>query len=65
MEAGATSSVTELMPQLRAGGVAAVSPNGVLGDPSGANASEGAALFAHMVLDAHGALAELLDTLGS
>ena len=65
MEAGATSPVTELMPQLRAGGVAAVSPNGVLGDPSGANASEGAALFAHMVLDAHGALAELLDTLGS
>ena len=64
MAAGATSPVTELMPQLRSGGVAAVSPNGVLGDPTGANASEGAALFAHLVLDAHGALAALVEPLG-
>lgn len=61
MAAGATAPVTELMPRMREGGVAAVSPNGVLGDPTGANASEGAALFAHLVLDAHGALSALLE----
>jgi mycofactocin system creatininase family protein len=37
--------VRELMPALRAGGVAAVSPNGVLGDPRGASAAEGARLL--------------------
>ena len=41
------------------------SPYGALGDPSGANAREGAALFPPMVLDAHGAPAEPLGTLGS
>ena len=48
------------MAQLRTGGVAAVAPNGVLGDPTRANAQEGAALFAHLVLSAHGALAALV-----
>ena len=33
--AGNTAPLRELMPALRAGGVAAVSPNGVLGDPAG------------------------------
>ena len=42
---GDTRSVQELMPELRRGGVLAVSPNGVLGDPSGASAPEGAALL--------------------
>ena len=34
------------MPRLRAEGVRAVSPNGVLGDPAGATAEEGRALLA-------------------
>ena len=42
---GATAPVAELMPALRAGGVAAVSPNGVLGDARGASAEEGRALL--------------------
>ena len=37
---------TALLPRLRAEGVRAVSPNGVLGDASGASADEGAALLA-------------------
>jgi mycofactocin precursor peptide peptidase len=40
-EAGATAPLAELMPALRGGGVASVAPNGVLGDPAGASASEG------------------------
>ena len=48
-EAGATEPITELLPRLRAGGVAAVSPNGVLGDPAGASAAEGARFLAGMV----------------
>ena len=34
-----------LLPALRAGGVRSVSPNGVLGDPTGASAAEGSALL--------------------
>lgn len=48
-EAGPTTPMTELLPRLRAGGVRAVSPNGVLGDPGGANAAEGAAWVARLV----------------
>lgn len=65
MAAGSLKPVRELMAQLRAGGVAAVSPNGVLGDPAGASADAGAALFAHLVLDAHGALGDLLNPSGN
>jgi len=36
-------------PRLRAEGVAAVAPNGVLGDPRGSTAEEGARLFAQLV----------------
>jgi mycofactocin precursor peptide peptidase len=52
--AGNLRPVVELMPQMRLGGVAAVSSNGVLGDPAGASAGEGAALL-------QGAIAELSD----
>jgi creatinine amidohydrolase len=45
-EAGARQPLPELWPALRDGGVAAVSPNGVLGDPTGASATAGAALLA-------------------
>ncbi|MBN1094301.1 mycofactocin biosynthesis peptidyl-dipeptidase MftE [Blastococcus sp. TML/M2B] len=46
--AGETAPVAELLPRLRAGGVRAVSPTGVLGDPAGASAPEGAELLAAM-----------------
>jgi mycofactocin system creatininase family protein len=38
---GDTRPLAEILPQLQAGGVAAVSRNGVLGDPSAANEVEG------------------------
>jgi mycofactocin system creatininase family protein len=50
--AGELRPMEELMPELLARGVAAVSSSGVLGDPSGANASEGARLLDLMVQDA-------------
>ena len=50
-EAGNTRPLTELMPELRRSGVRAVSPNGVLGDPAGASAAEGAALLARLAAD--------------
>lgn len=40
---GETAPIGELLPRLRAEGVRAVSPTGVLGDPAGATAQEGAA----------------------
>lgn len=45
-EPGERRSLAELLPALQAGGVASVSPNGVLGDPTGASAEEGARLLA-------------------
>jgi len=44
--AGETAPIGDLLPRLRAGGVRAVSPDGVLGDPAGASAAEGAGLVA-------------------
>ncbi len=43
---GATAPIGDLLPRLRAEGVRAVSPTGVLGDPAGASAEEGARLLA-------------------
>ncbi len=57
--AGATDSIGALMPALRARGVRGVSANGVLGDPAGASAEEGAALLAEMTDAALGRLAKL------
>jgi creatinine amidohydrolase len=39
------------MPVLRASAVKAVSPNGVLGDPAGASAAEGAATLGELLTD--------------
>jgi creatinine amidohydrolase len=47
-EAGATAPLRELLPRMQAEGVRAVSPNGVLGDPAGATAEEGAAMLADL-----------------
>jgi creatinine amidohydrolase len=49
--AGPTRPLAELMPTLRARGVRAVSPSGVLGDPGGASAEEGRAVLAALVED--------------
>lgn len=43
--AGDTRALREIMPLMRERGVRAVSPNGVLGDPAGASADEGAGLL--------------------
>lgn len=48
---GETRSLAEILPQLMSGGVGAVSPNGVLGDPTGATAEHGADVLASMVRD--------------
>jgi creatinine amidohydrolase len=45
---GVTTPVGDLLPRLRAEGVRAVSPTGVLGDPAGASAEEGARLLAEL-----------------
>ena len=47
--AGATDSVVDLMPRLRAEGVRAVSPTGVLGDATVATVEEGREVFAAVV----------------
>jgi creatinine amidohydrolase len=47
--AGNTVSLARLMPRLRAEGVRAVSPSGVLGDPADATADEGADLLEALV----------------
>ncbi len=46
---GDTRPLSEVMPMLVTDGVAAVSPSGVLGDPTGADAAEGRALFEDLV----------------
>ena len=46
---GVTTPLEELLPRLRAEGVRAVSPTGVLGDPGGASAAEGAVLLDDLV----------------
>ncbi|MFV0523990.1 MAG: mycofactocin biosynthesis peptidyl-dipeptidase MftE [Acidimicrobiales bacterium] len=48
-EPGVTTPVGDLIDNLRRDGLAGVSPNGVLGDPSGASAEEGRRLFADLV----------------
>lgn len=48
---GNEAPLSELMQELRNGGVAAVSPVGVLGNPTTASADEGARIFAEMVED--------------
>jgi creatinine amidohydrolase len=47
---GVTTPIGALLPRLRAEGVRAVSPTGVLGDPGAASAEEGAALLSGLVV---------------
>lgn len=46
--AGDATPIADLLPRLRAEGVRAVSSTGVLGDPAGATAAEGASLLADL-----------------
>lgn len=54
---GTTAPITDLMPRLRTDGVRAVSPTGVLGDPTGATAEEGE----HLLSDLADRLSQHLD----
>jgi creatinine amidohydrolase/Fe(II)-dependent formamide hydrolase-like protein len=49
--AGNEAPLRELLPSMRKGGVAAVSPIGVLGNPTTATAVEGRRIFTEMVDD--------------
>ena len=49
--AGRREHVTELIDDLRRDGVSAVSPNGVLGDPTAATATHGRSLLTRLVAD--------------
>ena len=51
-EPGNTAPLAELLPRLAHDGVHAVSPNGVLGDPTGATATAGVQLLEALVADA-------------
>jgi len=49
--AGEARPIAEILPELQAGGVRAVSPNGVLGDPTGSSAAEGQRVLDGLVAD--------------
>jgi mycofactocin precursor peptide peptidase len=55
-EPGVTTPLAELLPALREGGLVAVTPNGVLGDPTGASAAIGHELLDRCVVDLADAL---------
>jgi creatinine amidohydrolase len=57
---GDTRPLPEILPQLTSRGVRAVSPNGVLGDPSGASAGEGERLVERLVAGLRTAIEEIL-----
>jgi creatinine amidohydrolase len=63
--AGETAPLTAIGARLRASGVRAVAPNGVLGDPAGASAPEGAALLHALVDDLEAAIAAWLAPAGA
>jgi creatinine amidohydrolase len=50
-EAGRLEPIVDLIDELRADGVRAVSPNGVLGDPRSATANHGKALLTRLIID--------------
>ena len=60
-EPGDRRPIAELMPLLRAGGMRAVAPNGVLGDPRGATAEEGRQLLSAIAVDLTRAVDAWLD----
>lgn len=63
-EPGVTAPLAELIDELRRGGLVAVTPNGVLGDPTGASADEGRRLLAQLVGDLVAAVVDGVDRRG-
>jgi mycofactocin precursor peptide peptidase len=63
-EPGETRAIATLMPALRSGGVRAVSPNGVLGDPTGASAQQGERLLGVLVAGLEETLDKLMGVVG-
>lgn len=59
-EVGSTAPHDEIWPRMRTEGVRAVSPNGVLGDPTTASAAEGEAILAGLVDQLESFIAEWL-----
>ena len=59
---GNTTPLAELLPTLVRGGVAGASPNGVLGDPTGATAEEGEELLGTLTAQLRDALARWQPT---
>jgi creatinine amidohydrolase len=57
---GDTRPLPEILPQLTVHGVRAISPNGVLGDPSGASAGEGERLAERLVAGLRTTVEEIL-----
>ena len=57
-EAGPVAALSALAGRLRSEGVRAVSPNGVLGDPAGADAAHGHALLTRLTTDLVAAVGE-------
>ncbi|MDV8001177.1 mycofactocin biosynthesis peptidyl-dipeptidase MftE [Rhodococcus sp. IEGM 1408] len=53
---GCLRPLPEILPALRAGGVAAVSPSGVLGDPTTATSADGCRLWEELLADARARL---------
>lgn len=51
-EPGNVEPLADLLPKMMEAGVREVSPNGILGDPAGASAEEGAALLSNLIDDA-------------
>ena len=60
-EPGSTARWREIGPAVLANGLSAVTPNGVLGDPTGATAAEGAAVFDRLVDDLCAAVTAWID----
>jgi mycofactocin precursor peptide peptidase len=60
-ERGETRPLAELLPRLRAEGLRAVTPNGVLGDPAGASAREGRELLVMLADDLSARVAAWAD----
>ncbi|TQS42635.1 mycofactocin biosynthesis peptidyl-dipeptidase MftE [Cryptosporangium phraense] len=61
-EPGNTAPLAELLPTMRQAGLRPVTPNGILGDPTGATAEEGAQLLAEAAADLATTVARWLDS---
>jgi mycofactocin system creatininase family protein len=63
-EVGNTQPLADLLPELRESGLRAVTPNGILGDPTGADAETGQRLLDDLVASLDGVVATVLEARG-